>query len=104
MNESLARISQNYSGDKSAEVDNQETKSNLSPIEKKIQNLEKKLQQIEALRIKLKNGEKLEQTQVSVMINKSFYFLVCSLFVCFDGVICTSLFLCGSTIGLLSGA
>ena len=41
-----------------------ETKSTLSPVEKKIRNLEKKLQQIAVLRKKQESGEKLEKTQV----------------------------------------
>ena len=89
MNESLKRISENCNEIKAPEAKNSEAKalekkhletknpesnmnpeasSALSPIEKKIRNLEKKLQQISRLKSKLESGEKLEQTQVNVAL------------------------------------
>jgi len=65
VNESLKRISENCTSTDTQNTNNQEKSSSLSPIEKKIRNLEKKLQQIYALKAKLENGEKLEQTQIS---------------------------------------
>ena len=68
VNESLKRISENCIATDTQNTNNEEKRSSLSPIEKKIRNLEKKLQQIYALKVKLENGEKLEQTQVSTLL------------------------------------
>ena len=68
MNQSLKRISDSYAQTKAPESKTTEARSMLSPIEKKIRNLEKKLQQINTLKTKLENGEQLEQTQVSIML------------------------------------
>lgn len=64
VNESLARISKNINKNGNDQAENVVTNSALSPIEKKIRNLEKKLQQIDSLKIKQQKGEKLESTQV----------------------------------------
>ncbi len=64
VNTSLNRITANCERPAVKTESSTEVRSTLTPMEKRLRNLNKKLEQIDALKDRLKKGEKLETTQV----------------------------------------
>jgi len=62
--ESSSPVVKKNDNDKNTPVQPVEPTSSLNPLEKRLRNLKKKLQQIENLKEKQKKGEVLEETQV----------------------------------------